>query len=201
MCKALLTSLLLSELSKSKMAADLIPLILLRPPRPRPRLEDMLLLPGVLILSTHRCVYSTTQHAHTDVCIHLHNTHTQMCVLIYTTLTHRCVYSFTQHSHTDVCTFLHNIHTQMCVFIYTTLTHRCVYSSSQHSLTHTPHTHTHALTHTPATYTHTHALTHAHTHAYTHSLTPTPPPHTILKHFCIPYLWANETSLFGVPFK
>ena len=155
----------------------MLPLLLLRPPRPRPRLEDMLLLPGVLVLSTHRCAYSSTQHSHTDVCTHLHNTHTQMCVLNYTTLTHRCVYSSTQHSHTDVCTHLHNTHTQMCVLIFTTLNH------------------------TPATYTHAHARTHARTHAciqvFTHPH-PTPPPHTTLKHFCIPYLWANETSLFGV---
>ena len=136
-CKALLTSQLLtsllqSDLSKCKMAAGLIPFLLPRPPRPRPRPEDMLLLPGELGLSTHRCVYSSTQHAHTDVCTHLHNTHTQMCALIYTTLTHRCVHSSTQHSHTDVCTHLHNTHTQMCVLNYTTLTHRYVYSSTRH---------------------------------------------------------------------
>ena len=120
--KALLTSLLLSELSECKTEEDVLPLLLLRPPRPRPRLEDLLLLPGVLILSTHRCVYSTTQHSYTDVFTHLHNTHTQMCIHIHTALTHRCVYSTTQHSHTDVCTQLHNTHTQMCVLIYTTLT-------------------------------------------------------------------------------
>ena len=84
-CKTLLTSLLQSELSTVELAEDLIPLLFLRPPRPR--LEDLLLLPGVLGLSTHRCMYSFTLQAPPIA----------LSGVLYTDLsTQRCVYSPTK---------------------------------------------------------------------------------------------------------